>query len=462
MRPTPYNGRVWQRTWSTLALAVLGACGGRRDGRADVVLVTPDTTRADRLSCYGYGRETSPRLDELSRTSLRYARARAISSWTLPTHATLFTGRFSASHGACYDPEGPVRLGQVVRGFDHYRARPLIEAETTLAERLAERGWRTAGFVAGPWLARPFGLAQGFEHWDDTQIDGVRGRLAEQVTDAALAWVGALERDEPAFLFLNYYDPHGPYGAPPPFLLHFIEGAPAPVDGRYPPAFLRELQAREGELLGDLCDGEIRYADHHLGRLFDGLARLGRFDGALIVVTSDHGEWLGENGLWGHGDDLGEVELAIPLIVRPPGGVPGGVVSELAVQQTDVLPIVFDVLGLSLPPEVQGHLPRAAGAATLAELYGLHGHRREGLWRTLVHGESKLLWSESGARELYDLSSDPLGLADRAADDPAAVESLSTQLEAWARTLPAPGAAPDSVEIDGATLRALESLGYVR
>jgi arylsulfatase A-like enzyme len=450
------------RGWCALALATLGACGAERGERPDVVLVTLDTTRADRLSCYGYGRETSPRLDALARDGVRHAHARATSSWTLPTHASLFTGRFTASHGACYDPEGPVRLGQAVEGFDHYRARPLVEAETTLAERLAQRGWRTAGFVAGPWLARPFGLAQGFEHWDDTQIDSVRGRLAEQVTDAALAWVGALAQGEPCFLFLNYYDPHGPYGAPPPFTLQFVEGAPPAVDGQYPQAYLRELKARESEVLGDLYDGEIRYADHHLGRLFDGLAQLGRFEDALIVVTADHGEWLGENGLWGHGEDLGEAELAIPLVVRPPGGVPGGAVSELAVQQTDVVPIVLDVLGLPLPPEVQGHLPRAADAPSFAELHGLPGHRREGLWRTLVHGERKLLWSESGARELYDLSADPLGLADRAAADPAAVESLSTLLEAWARTLPPPGAAPDSVELDEATLRALESLGYVR
>lgn len=452
------------RQHAVLALAALalGACGDARAGRPDVVLVTLDTTRADRLSCYGYGRETSPRLDEFARSSLRYAHARAISSWTLPTHAALFTGRFTASHGACYDPQGPVRLGQALAGFDHYRARPLIEAESTLAEHLAARGWRTAGFVAGPWLARPFGLAQGFEHWDDTQIDGVRGRLAEQVTDAALAWAGALEEHEPAFLFLNYYDPHGPYGAPAPFTLQFVEGAPEPVDGKYPQAYLLELKGRESEVLGDLYDGEIAYADHHLGRLFDGLRALERFDGALIVVTADHGEWLGENGLWGHGEDLGEVELAIPMLVRPPGGVAGGAVSELVVHQTDVLPIVFDALGLPLPPEVQGHLPRAADGPAFAELHGLPGHRREGLWRALVHGGNKLLWSESGARELYDLSADPLGLADRSAGDPASVEQLSGLLEAWGRSLPPPGAAPDSVEVDEATLRALEALGYVR
>ena len=445
-----------------LVAGLLAACGGGRDGRPDVVLVTLDTTRADRLSCYGYGRETSPRLDELAAEGVRYRRARAISSWTLPTHAALFTGRFTTSHGARYDPEGPVRLGQALEGFDHYRARPLIEAETTLAERLAAHGWRTGGFVAGPWLSRPFGLAQGFERWDDTQIDSVVGRLAEQVTDAALAWVRELGPDEPAFLFLNYYDPHGPYGAPAPFTLRFVEGAPEPVDGRWPRKVLREVLERGEAAFGDLYDGEIAYADHHLGRLFDGLAELGRFDDALVVVTADHGEWLGEAGLWGHGDDLGEVELAIPLVVRPPGGLKGGALSDLAVQQTDVVPIVLDALGLPRPDEVQGHLPRAADAPTFAELYGLPGHRREGLWRTLVRGESKLVWSAAGERELFDLAADPLGLADRAARSPDEAAALADLLEAWARTLPPPGAAPDTVDVDPATLRALESLGYVR
>jgi len=219
-------------------LALAGACGGDAPRPPSVLLVTLDTTRADHLGCYGHARDTSPRLDALAQEGVLYLRARSTSSWTLPAHASLFTGRFTSSHGARFDAEGPVRLTQAIADegqLSEYRARPLVDSETTLAELLAARGYATAAVVAGPWMKRVFGLAQGFEHYDDEGIDSLTGRRAASVTEAALAWADTLD-ERPFFLFLNYYDPHGPYGAPAPFTFRFVEDAPGPEDPAAPQA----------------------------------------------------------------------------------------------------------------------------------------------------------------------------------------------------------------------------------
>ena len=185
--------------------------------RPPIVLVTLDTTRADRLGCYGYMRRTSPRLDEFCAESTVYTRAYSTTSWTLPAHASLFTGAYTYSHGARYDSKGPLVLADVIdhRGAHRYRARGLAAGAETLATRLGEAGYISAGFVAGPWMKRVFGLDLGFAHWDDDGIDHENGRRAEALTDAALSWLGSWLKksggEQPLMLFLNYYDAHSPY-----------------------------------------------------------------------------------------------------------------------------------------------------------------------------------------------------------------------------------------------------------
>ncbi|MCG8590281.1 MAG: sulfatase-like hydrolase/transferase, partial [Proteobacteria bacterium] len=151
------------------ALAV-AACGGDPPGPPSIVLVTLDTTRADRLSTYGYERPTSPNLDALAREGVRYDRAYSVSSWTLPAHASLFTGKFPASHGVRHDPEGPLILAEAIPAApEGVRARGMSAAEIPLAERLGHAGYATGGVVAGPWLMRPFGFDRGFDFYDDSE-----------------------------------------------------------------------------------------------------------------------------------------------------------------------------------------------------------------------------------------------------------------------------------------------------
>ena len=208
-----------RRVRAVLLIALLScaiAPGASAADRPDILLITMDTTRADRLGFYGYERPTSPNLDAFAEKSVVYERAFSTSTWTLPAHASLFTGLFPTSHGARFDADGPLVLSAAMQGpanLDKFRANPLSDEVRTPAEILSEARYATAGIVGGPWLKRIFGFDRGFAHYDDENIDSVRGRIAESVTDSAIEWLG--ERGEgPFFLFLNYYDPHGPYSDP--------------------------------------------------------------------------------------------------------------------------------------------------------------------------------------------------------------------------------------------------------
>jgi arylsulfatase A-like enzyme len=416
----------------------------RKNARPDVLLVSLDTTRRDRLGIFGSKRDTSPSLDALAAESVAFTRAVAASSWTLPSHASIFTGKFPSSHGARYDPEGPLRLTQAIEGpesWEQYRARGLAPSEKTLAGILRGAGYRTAAVAGGPWLKRPFGLDTGFDTYDDAGIGDVNGRLAVEVTGAALKWLSEAPED-PFFLFLNYFDPHGPYEAPTPF------------GGTF------------GDEPSDRYDEEILYMDHHIGRLLDGMKGRGRFDDCLVLVTADHGELLGEHGKMGHGVSLFEEEIRVPLLVKYPGSEGAGTKHDVPVHHVDLLPLILERLGLVVPQGVQGEAPRLPASGRfrrplLAEVDPLPFMSSEGAWRALYLGRQKFLWNSLGHHALYDLESDPGEENDLAKSEPARAASALRALEGYLRALPPPGDAGPARALDEDTVRALRSLGYV-
>lgn len=416
-----------------------------------VLLVTLDTTRADHLSCYGHDRKTSPNLDRLAADALVFEIAIATSSWTLPSHASLFTGKLGSVHGAGYDASGPLSLASALPGpeWRHYRARPLAESERTLAEILRDAGYTTGAVVAGPWLKRAFGLAQGFDFYDDDQIDSTDGRRADRVTDAALRF---LERSagRPAFLFLNYYDPHGPYDAPEPFATMFLKEG-ARLSAGVPNG--DELLAR--------YDAEVAYMDHHFGRLLDRLRQRGLYDAALIVVTADHGELLGEHGRIGHGETLTEPELRIPLILKKPESTPGRVATPA--QLTDVLPTLLDALKIGVPKVIQGSVLPNTGHPLVAEVDPLQELGPAGRWRALYDGNFKFLWNSKADHQLFDLARDPREKDNLFRREGERARHLALGLEGYLASLPRPPAdAGAARKLDEETQRALRSLGYVR
>lgn len=438
------------RLFALLTVALLGSlfgsgCGSSEPPRPNILLVTLDTVRADRLGSYGYRRETTPHLDGFAEAATRYTRAYAVSSWTLPTHASLFTGKLPTSHGAMYDPEGPLHFTQALDGpFEPIRARSLAQGETTLAMLLKGEGYATAGVVAGPWLLEIFGLTPGFDHWDEEGISDLNGRRAEEVTTAAVRWLDARDDATPFFLFLNYYDPHFPYDPPPAYRTAFTAAGIEP----------RDLRRFERDNL--LYDSELLYLDAQLGELFGAMRERGIWEDTWILVTSDHGELLGPDE-WGHGRFLTEEEIHIPLLVRDPGQETGRVVDDL-IGQTDLMPMLLDRLRIPIPAGVQGSATLPVAHPIVAEVYPIVEASDAGDWRALVREERKFLWSSLGNHRLVELTGER---ADIAAAHPEECERLTDLLTRYLASLPAPGAAGPERAIDPELMKVMSDLGYL-
>lgn len=444
------------------AAAVLAACGpatlserpSRTDSRPNVLLVTLDTTRSDHLGVYGYARPTSPVLDRLADDSLVFTRAASTSSWTLPAHASMFTGKLPSAHGARVDPEGELLLADGLPGDEElpgYRASTIADAEQTLAERLAEAGYATAGVAGGPWLKRIFGLAAGFEHYDEAGVTSWRGAAAPYVADAALQLLDRVD-DRPFFLFVNFFDPHTPYS--PPWLDRLrVVGNPFTLLG----------EGLAAALLRNAYDGEIRSMDRQLGRLLDALHERGLYDDTLIVVTADHGELFGEGGHFGHGLYLSEAELHVPLLVKLPGAARAGERVSARVSVAGVCALILEGAGLSVPESVLPSLTAPLHGPVVAETYPLVQQSRDGHWRALYVGNLKYLWNSQGRHELRDLSDgwDPeQNLIDRSADAARRLDGQLSEILAATPALPREPKSPRAV--DPQTREALENLGYLR
>ena len=305
----------------------------------NVLLLVMDTVRADHLSLYGYKRETTPDLKRMAAKGIRFDQAQATAPWTLPSHASMFTGLWPHQTGASEN-------------------RPLDADCPTIAEFLAGRGYLTAGFVANTYFCNSwYGLGRGFSHYEDfydedqvvsvsetlrsstlgrgvvnlarLPLGGDRGRkTAAQINDDFLDWLSEQEKGRPFFAFLNYFDAHSPYIVPGGCDRHFGRRAETPAEL----ALLQDWENRpkqnvpesEATLASDAYDDCIGYLDAQIGKLMDELESRGVLKNTLIVITSDHGEELGEHGLFGHGRSLYSQEVHVPLVVLAPGGPAAG------------------------------------------------------------------------------------------------------------------------------------------
>jgi len=466
--------------------------------RPSVVLVTLDTVRGDHLSLYGYERDTSPRLAEFARRATVYTRAIASSDLTLSTHASLFTGLYAFQHGA--------RAAQA-RG-----ATALADGFQTLAEVLRDAGYLTVGVAANPsYLAKRYGVAQGFAHYDDrvpaprlpelpSQLPGhsigrlLSGlglggeaferadesyRVAAEINREVFALLDRLAaRPDPFFLFVNYMDAHWPYDPPPPYDGRFPGRLPP---GEDPPGLetlraARQLEAAPSEAqrryMVSLYDGEIAYLDAELGRLLERLDSLGLLDRSLVVITADHGEAFGEHGLYSHGVSVYQDQVHVPLVIRRPGQQRGEV-SEVWASSVDLLPTVLDALGMPVPERLGGR--RLAGVSLLGEDPGARrvvmsesypdptlfaaNPRFRRVERAVFDGDQKLIASSDGRRQLYDLRLDP-GEERDLHSAPGGASHLEARLAEWLAE--APGGTGDAPLLDEATLRRMRALGYAR
>jgi arylsulfatase len=386
---------------------VCGGCGPTTPGElpgasgGDVLLITVDTLRADRLGLYGYSRPTTPEIDRWFANGAVFLRAYSTSASTSPSVASLLTGEWPQDH--------EVRL--------FYQLIP--EKSLLVADRLP-KAYQTAAFVSNMVLTdEAIGFASRFDHYDDFVDERessreVYERNAERTTEAALLWLRTeLEVDRPLFLWVHYNDPHGPYRPPVSWRGRFSHRGQRPIDLRRVRPYIREPGVVDGLAYVDRYDEEIAYLDHQVGRLLEGYARLRPIDEALLLLTADHGESMMEHEQWfTHGYHVYEEIIRVPLLLNGPG-VPRGRVDALA-SGVDLAPTILHHAGVEVPSSLPGIDLRSPESlppdrVVFAEATGFDGHSRAAL-----QGSQKRMLSievgeqlETTAHRGFDLESDP-------------------------------------------------------
>lgn len=422
----------------------------------NVLLITLDTVRAANLSVYGYTRQTTPQIERYSRQGVVFAEAHSTAPWTLPSHASMFTGRWPHELSA-----------------DHNT--PLDGAFPTLAEHLRDRGYATAGFVANlKYVGAGTGLSRGFERYEDyspsigeiaststlvrTIADNFRLRrliendehlnriTADELNSRAAGWMGA-QSGAPFFAFMNYFDAHEPYLPPPPFDRQF---GPGRAHGRHSPLHHwlwnpavrhRPFGDAERQEEIDAYDGGLAHLDAAVGRLLDRLDQQGVLANTLVVITSDHGEEFGEHGVYEHGYSLYRPSVHVPLIVIPPrstgirgaagvGGAPASISTPVSLR--DLAATIVDLAGLGdgapFPGSSLAGLWRDTSATAsptmssplLTTVTPSSGQpdwfpSSKGDMKALVHEGLRYIRNGDGSEELYDFAGDRWERTDLAA-----------------------------------------------
>ena len=395
-------------------------------GDLNVVVITLDTTRADRLGCYGFGGVETPNIDGLAADGVLFEHATATVPLTFPSHSSIFTGLIPPHHG--------------VRDNGGFF---LDDAKVTLAERLRGAGYATGAFVGAWVLESKWGLAQGFDEYSD-RFDlskykvvslGTVQKRGDEVAADALRWIDGV-RDRKFFAWVHLYDPHTPYEAPEPFASRYAD---------------RPYLA------------EIAYTDSIVGGLLDALRQRGLLERTLVVLTADHGESLGDHGEATHAYFIYDATTHVPLIVRTPWGLRGR--RALQTSSVDIMPTVLDLLGLPAQEGIDGKsLARALFDAdasldhlAYSETYYPRYHFG---WQHLRGVRSRQYkYIDAPEPELYDLTEDPGETKNVYKAYSKRAEDLRLQMEVMAKSVGP--AAPERRSLDPDTLQRLAALGYV-
>ncbi len=393
--------------------------------RPSVMLITLDTVRADHLACYGYSRARTPNIDRLASEGWRFEHAYTQVPITLPAHAVILTGTYPTYNG--------------VRDFT---SAGLPAGIPTLAELLRQNGYHTAAFVSSFVLNSMWGLNRGFDLYDDNMGASVGRsqdlfllqRRGDRSVDRLLKWLHE-NGHHPFFAWLHLYDAHSPYTSPDPYR------------SRFP---------------GRPYDAAIAFDDAQVGRVIAGLREMNLYDPTVIVLTSDHGESLGEHGEQEHGFFIYNATLHVPLILKLGGAAEKGTVVAQPVSVVDIAATILELCGVRPPASMQGRslfrLP-PEGESVYAESY----YPRDSFgWhelRAAVTANYKYI--DAPCPELYDLRHDPGERSNLFAVQPDLARSLRTRLADFERAFtnphrPAPDATPDPE-----TLAKLRSLGYI-
>ncbi len=400
--------------------------GSARASAPNVVLIVMDVVRAADVSLYGYERQTTPNLERFAQQSVVFDNAISTSPWTLPSHASMFTGHYPHELSADWNE-------------------PLDDAFPTLAERMRDHGYVTGGFVGNYFYGMPeYGLNRGFIHYESRRVNlatvmnasafGSRlvrvfnqfanryrrpeMRRAETINHRVLDWLPR-RSTRPFFIFVNYIDAHLPYDPPPPYDLKFTLTEP-PARGHR-----RGQRATESEVRGlrDAYDGAIAYEDEQLAALLRGLKRRGQLANTVVIITSDHGEEFGEHGWVTHGNGLYLPAVHVPLLVSYPGRIPGGIRVTDRITLRDLPATVVDLAGLGAEETFPGRSLSVHWDSTRTTAYGarspllleVNPYQGEPVWyagakgkmHSIISGKYHYIVNGDEREELYDIVSDP-------------------------------------------------------
>ena len=470
---------------AALSVAGLLACSTGREVPPNFLVIVMDTARASRFSAYGYERPTTPRLDAFGAKGIRFARATSTTSWTVPSHASLFTGLLPVRHGATQE---------------HNRLEP---GPQTLAELLGAAGYQTLAVSGNAMVSRRTGLVRGFDHVKES-FKHKNHRRSPAVADhpnliAVNDFIASRDPSRPFFVFVNFNEAHGPYLPPEPYHSRFVR---QPTDEETVVRVARVgiadyyttpgiLSDTELALLGDLYDGVIAYLDALVGGLLDGLERSGALDDTVVVLTADHGENIGDHGHLRHVFSLYNTTLRIPLWIRLPRDERAGEVRDEVVSLMDLFATILRLAGLEEPAAQRGGQDLLAPLDADRAIFGEYYYPSQALGRfsseQLEHEQSrvqpfrrrtrsveqhglKLIWGSDGRHELYDLRADPAEQSNlletpEFGPERRSLEGLLTRLGVGDEDYPGEGSArrlPAFEGLNPAEIEELRQLGYVR
>ena len=409
----------------TGVLAYFIVAGNRPPEIRNIILISIDTCRADYLSCYGYPQETTPHIDAFARNATRFENVVSPIPITLPAHSSMLTGMIPPFHG--------------VHNNIGYKLAPSIQ---TFPEILKQNGFNTSAILSAFVLDKKFGMAQGFDTYHDTFKDvhhNIFGdeRKGDETTQVALDWLEK-NKDNKSFLFLHYYDPHMDYAPPEPFASKFSD---------------------------NLYAGEIAFTDHCIGQVIQKLKELQMYDSALVIITGDHGEMLGEHGEKEHTYFIYEAAIKVPLIVKLPGQKKAETVTH-PVGLVDIVPTLCSILDIDIPSRIQGQDITSLLQGKVPDSYErfLYSESqvptRLGASSLMSVSTEKWKYIQATRPELYDLTSDPEEAHNLIGQEPHRARILEDKLREMLEQSVRKD--PDShLDLDAKSIKRLESLGYV-
>jgi arylsulfatase A-like enzyme len=454
---------------TSAATAIARAPAEGEHGQYNILLISIDSLRADHVGCYGYERDTTPAMDTVASQGIRFANAMATSSWTLPTHLTMFTGRYQIAHGVMHESFA------------------LAETVPTMGEVMKAAGYSTAGFVSAPYVAAHYGYARGMDVYRDLSSEYAHRRearsaiVSKELTDLAVDWLEE-HKDEPFFMFVHNFDAHYDYTPPAPYDTMFDEDYDGDMDGTH---FIERkdvnpnMDKRDLEHILALYDGEIRYTDDHIAILLAKLEQLQLDSNTVVLIVSDHGDEFFEHGNKGHHRTLYDEVMRIPMIIRLPDRAHAGTVVDEQVTLTDLMPTMLELVGVEAPDGMQGisTVPLMAGrrsgrsaiySAFLDKRgFNLQVGRRTSESKVIQHF-NRITHPRQPPIERYDVEADPGERSNIAATTQVRTRGELDILagfleEQWVenRRIDALADGSNRVDIDDDTMEALKALGYV-